>query len=254
MYTRPGSILILIFLISFQLRSQTHLGIKGGFSFPNLTDDSENIYSEDFNSIVAGSVSLSFEIEVSEKFSFQPEIMFGGRGGKREGLQPLPPDRIPSLLSALLPAGTVPYADIENRTLLSYIEIPLLGRLNFGQDIQFSLIGGPYIGFLVDANQKISGTSPLFLDPGGTTPIMLPPTNQPLVVALDANVNTVDAIKSSNFGFHTGLVLTKKINGGDSVFFDGRVTYGLSTVQEDNRFGESKVGSVTLSLGYASTL
>ena len=236
------------------VQAQSIIGVKGGIGFPNLSDDTDNIYTEDFSSITTFSFGMQIEIPISSTFSFQPELQFAGKGGKRNGLQPLPPDRIPSLLSDLLPSGLVPYANIDNRSVLNYLEIPLLARLNFGSTFQFSLFAGPSLGFLTGSKQEVSGNSPLFLDPGGSVPLTIPPSNTPLVLPFEADVDTTDDIKSFNFGIHAGLVLSYEYSEGNQVFLDGRLTYGTSAVQVDPQFGESKVGSLLLSLGFAQAM
>ena len=243
----------LVTVISY-VQAQTIIGVKGGIGFPNLSDDSDNIYTQDFSSITTYSFGIQFDIPVASSFSFQPELQFSGKGGQRDGLQPLPPDRIPSILSSLLPAGLVPYANINNRSVLNYLEIPLLAKLSFGSELQFAIFAGPSLGFLTGAKQAVEGNSPLFLDPNGTTPLALPPSNTPLVLPFQADVNTTDDLKSFNFGLHAGLAVSYEYSTGNSFFLDGRLTYGTGAVQRDPQFGESKVGSVLLSLGFEQAM
>ncbi len=232
----------------------TLIGVKGGLNIPNLSDNTDNIYSSNFSSISTLGIGFFLDFPVSGVLSIQTELMFAGRGGSRSGIQPLPPSRVPALLKSFLPAGAVPYAEFENKSILNYLEIPVLGKLNFGKEVQFSVYGGPYLGLLLNAKQTISGSSSLFLDPSKKQALSLPPNNAPLVLSLEADVNTEDELKSLNFGVHGGLILSKEIGTSQRMFLDTRVTYGLVPVQENKTFGESKVGSVSFSLGFAQLL
>ncbi|MFT4565461.1 MAG: hypothetical protein ACI9FN_000414 [Saprospiraceae bacterium] len=246
--------LIVCLIVSGMMMGQISFGVKGGINFPNLSDDSDNIYSSDFTSITTASFGILMDFPVSSTFSIQPELMMAGRGGKRNGLQPLPPGNIPSQLSALLPAGVVPYAEFDNRSTLDYIEIPVLMKLSFGSKFKISPYAGPYLGILVNAKQKTSGTSPLYLDPNKSIQVTNPLSGQPLTIDLTADIDTKNEINSSNFGVHGGVMFTKMTSDIDGFFLDARVTYGFSSLQRNAQLGETKIGSISISFGYMQSI
>jgi len=233
---------------------QISFGVKGGIAFPNLTDSGDNIYSSDFSSVTTAGFGFLVDFEVSSMFSIQPEFMMAGRGGQRNGLQLLPPSNIPSQLSAFLPAGVVPYAEINNRSTLDYIEIPVLMKLSFGSNFKISPYVGPYFGILVNAKQKVSGTSGLYLDPNKSVQVTNPLSGQPLTIDFNADANTKGDLNSTNFGVHGGVMLTKMTSDIDGFFLDGRVTYGFSSLQRNSQFGETKIGSLSISFGYMQSI
>ena len=240
-------------IFTIPILAQTSFGVKAGMSVPSLSDNSNNIYSSDFTSISSASLGMFVEFPISSSFSFQPELIYSVKGGQRNGLQPIPPSRIPSFLASLLPAGLVPYGSYDNKSTLNYLEIPLMLKFKTQSKTGISIEAGPYIGLLTSAQQKITGAGPIFLDASGTQPIVIPPSS-PLQVAYDSDVNTKKDIKSTNFGVQAGLTLYKRLASDVKIFLEGRAAYGFSKIQREKIFGETKVGSITFSLGFVQPL
>lgn len=225
------------------------IGVKGGISLPKLTADTDNIYSRDFKSFTAFEAGVFANYGFSELLSLQVELNYTIKGGERKGNQPVPAAQLPA--SIMLPPGSVVYADFENKSVLEYIEIPVLAKFTFGDDWKFFGNIGPYAGFLIGATQKTSGSSDLIADiPGvGDTPVFLP---EP--VSFDAETDVKDDIKNFNFGGIVGVGVIKNLGANSEVFFEARGTYGFIAIQEDETFGKSKIGSFVFSLGYAYKL
>ena len=238
---------------SVSMTGQKSFGVKAGLSVPNISTGSDNIFTQEFGSISAFGVGVFLNVPISGSFSFQPEFLFAVKGGKRNGLQPIPDTRVPAALSALLPSGLVPYATFDNKSLLNYIEIPLLLKYTSQGRKGISVFGGPYIGFIALAKQKIRGSSALYLDPGATQAVSLPGASAPLVLSFDQDVDIEDEIASSNFGVQGGLDLFTH-SGDTKIFLQGAFSLGFTKIQKDTRFGESQVGSVTFSLGFSQPL
>jgi len=202
---------------------------------PNLSSDSDNIFTQEFGSISALGIGFFINIPISSSFSFQPELLYAVKGGQRNGLQPIPDTRVPPALGAFLPEGLVPYARFDNKSVLNYIEIPLLLKYTTQGRKGISIFGGP------------------FLDPGGTQALMLPGSATPLEVDFSAIVDIDDEISSSNVGVQGGFdVFTH--SGDTKIFLQGAFSLGFATIQNDERFGESQVGSVTFSVGFSQPL
>ena len=98
-------------------------GAKGGLNFATISGDN----AKDFDLVTAFNFGVVSEIPISEKFSFQPEVMYSGQG----------------------------YSFNDNTVALSYLNIPLMGKYYVAKGL--SLEAGPQIGFLLAAkNEKIN--------------------------------------------------------------------------------------------------
>lgn len=273
-------LLIAIFLLSEVSFAQVKIGAKAGYSVGRITDNSDNIYTEDYKSTSGVDFGIMFEFPVSDLFSLQTEILYTQRGGDRTGMQPIPTaaledfgsvDQLNYMLS-LQGKGPVDdsnplYADFNNISELNYIEIPIMGKLGWGETWRFYVEAGPYIGFLVKASQNTSGTSLITLDAAGQDPLIVAnpnydpsnPSSGPLWVpvppqSFDAETDTKDELNTLNFGFHAGTGLIRKIADKHEVFVGFRGSWGAKSLQKDEVFGDSHVGGLIFSLGYMFTL
>jgi opacity protein-like surface antigen len=118
-----------IFLIVFAVLTfgfvnaqQTRFGIKGGL---NVTSFSGGNYY-DAKSLVGFQVGGFAEIKIIERLSIQPEVLFSTQGAKFDG-------------------GSL--GDFDDK--LNYINIPVLAKFYITK--QFTVEGGPQLGFLVSA-------------------------------------------------------------------------------------------------------
>lgn len=229
------------------------IGLKGGLSLPSLSDNSNNIYTEGFKSYVSFETGIFAEYGFSDLLSLQVEINYTIKGGKRSGLQPIPEAQLEGQLppDAPIPAGTVLYADFENKSALEYIEVPILAKFTFGTDWKFFGNFGPYAGFLIGATQKTSGNSAIYADIPGVQNIAVV-LEEP--VSFTAETDVSDSIKNFNFGAIAGVGIIKGVGSNSEILFEVRATYGFIPVQEDETFGESRIGSVVFSIGYAYKL
>ena len=239
--------------LPFNLDAQKRFGIKAGVSVPDLSSDSENIFTQDFGSISAMGIGIYLNVPISSTFSFQPEFLFAVKGGERNGLQPIPDTRLPSAFLALFPPGVTPYAEFSNKSVINYLEIPLLLKYTSPGRKGIAVFGGPFIGFVSGAKQLVSGNSPIFFDPAGTQALMLPGSSVPLDLDFNQDVNIEDEISSTNFGVNAGLDLFTH-SGDTKIFFQSALSLGFTKLQNDPRFGESSVGSVTFSLGFSQPI
>lgn len=95
-------------------------GAKAGLNFATITNDPED--ELDITSDVA--FGLLAEIPISEKFSFQPELMYSGQG--------------------------------SSAVILSYINVPLTGKYYIAKGLSIEV--GPQIGFLLSAENEDTDT------------------------------------------------------------------------------------------------
>jgi hypothetical protein len=245
--------------------SEVKIGAKVGYSLGNLSSRSENIYTEDFESITGIDFGFVFEFKLSELISMQTELNYTQRGGERNGLQPILSDELTDQLNMFFPFIGLPpitnenplYATYDSKSELSYIEVPALVKFGWGNNFRFSVAVGPYVSVLVNANQVTDGTSQFFLNSDGTNPVFLPgPDGLPPYTELPptpvgASTDIKDDLKTVNFGGTFAIGLSKNLNASSELFFDARASYGFNTIQINDQYGESSIGGVIFSLGYA---
>ena len=245
--------------------SEVKIGAKIGYSLGNLSSRSENIYTEDFESITGIDFGLVFEFKLSELISMQTELNYTQRGGERNGLQPILSDELSDQLNMFFPFIGMPpitsenplYATYNSKSELQYIEVPALVKFGWGDNFRFSVAVGPYVSVLIKANQVTEGTSQFFLNSDGTNPVFvpgpdgLPPYTELPPTSVGASTDIKDDLKTVNFGGIFAVGISKKLNESSELFFDARASYGFNTIQINDQYGESSIGGVIFSLGYA---
>lgn len=95
-------------------------GAKVGVNFSSINGDN----TAEIESVTAFNFGLTSEIPISEKFSFQPELMYSGKG----------------------------FSIGDEVVSLNYLDIPVMGKYYLSKG--FSLEAGPKIGFLLSAKQE----------------------------------------------------------------------------------------------------
>ena len=250
--------IIAAFPVVAQDDAENFIGVKGGVSIPQLSGGDDNILSRDFKSRVAPNFGAFFEAGVTSKFSIQTEVNFAGQGGKRTGVQPIT-QALPGLPP--LPPGQFLFANFENVAELNYLEVPVLAKYRFGNKDKTRVYvnGGVFYGRLLSAKTKTSGTSEIFVDEGGTTPLQIPiiiPNQPPMFqqvppVDFTATTDIENDVNKNNFGFTGGggVEIPHKKN---YFFIDARVYRGIVNIQRDTvANGASKTGNLVVSVGYA---
>jgi hypothetical protein len=243
------AIFIGIFLAacSFGFADGIKIGAHGGLSIPNIRGSETDLFSRGFKSRQGPYFGLSADIGLTRRFSLVVDLNYTSQGGLRTGMQPITMELPPGLP---LPPGTILYADFRNETILDYIEIPILGRLTFGDRIRFFIDAGPYVGFLVRARALTQGTSAFYLDEAGTMPIIIPPATDPPEFDLGADTDVKDSLKTMNLGLAGGGGLIYPLGPGELIF-EAHFQLGLTTIQKDiETSGKSQTGAIVISLGY----
>ncbi|MFT4645249.1 MAG: hypothetical protein ACI8RP_000671 [Urechidicola sp.] len=243
------------------------IGVKTGYSLGSLTAGTDNIYTENYESVSDVDFGLTFEFKLTQLISMQTEINYTRRGGKRSGLQPANVSELSEQLNMFFPFIGLPpitnenplYATFESESDLQYLEFPALVKFGWGDDFRFSAAIGPYVGILLKANQLTSGNSQFYLDSEGTTPVFVPgPSGQPYITlpsqSLDAETNIKDNIRVVNFGGILALGMSKKLDESSNIFIDARASYGFNAIQINDQYGESNIGGIIFSFGYAYKL
>ncbi len=229
---------------------EVHIGLKAGFSLPNLVGGSDQEITKDYRSRLAPNFGGFVDVQLHKNTSLQVEVDYAPQGGKRNGIQPVT-QTIPGLPA--LPPGNYYFANFNNTAKLDYIEVPVMlkYRVRKQKHVGFYVNGGPYMGFLMKATQVTSGTSSLFLDNRGQVPVLIGPNTPFPPIPFDAKTDVIDSLNRFNFGITGGGGITFK-QKRNYFFVDGRVAYGLTTLQKNTATdGKSRTGNLVISFGYA---
>lgn len=126
---------LIIFVFGFtnaQTKKETSFGIKGGLNIATWIGDVGNV-----NSKIGFHIGGFAEIKVSNKFSFQPELLYSTQGV--------------TFKNVLVNVGGIDYS-ADGKINLSYLNIPIL--VKYYAMKKFSLEAGPQIGFLTAAKTE----------------------------------------------------------------------------------------------------
>ena len=234
-----------VFFLSLQISSaQVRIGLQGGLSVPELSGGNNEI-SQGYTSRLAPNFGITAEFGVTDKFSIEPQINFDGQGGQRNGLQPITSTDLPQL-----PSGGYYYANFDNTSILNYIEVPVLAKYTFRLGgIGLDVNAGPYVGFLLNATQKTSGTSFIYSDKNGTVLTIsgFPVPPQPFA----ANSGVKGSISEVNAGLAGGVGVILPFTSRECFSLDLRGLYGLTDVQKYAQDGTSHTGNLIISVGYS---
>ena len=242
---------LLTFLYSAACLAQSPwIGVHGGLSIPDLGGGGGNQLSENYTSRLAANFGIQAQWPVCHRFSIQAELNFAGQGGQRNGMQPI--TNLPSAYQAAVPPGSYLYANFKNKAVLNYLELPILAKFTWGGSLQFYVDAGPYVGYLLHAAEKTSGTSTIYEDQQGD-----PLTVQGYPVPAQdftANTDITPSIKRFNAGVTGGIGLALPLDLRNKIFFDARFEYGLINIQKYSADGSNNTGNLLLSLGWSCPL
>lgn len=132
---------LLVLAFGFTYAQKAQFGIKGGLNSSNFSGDTEGV---DFKSRIGFNVGAFAAIELSEKITLQPEILFSTQGAEAQNGE--------AEYNGDFYTGDVKFN-------LSYINIPVMFKYYVAD--KFNLEAGPQIGFLTSAetSTKLDGFS-----------------------------------------------------------------------------------------------
>ncbi len=187
-------------------------GAKAGLNVSTLTGD-----VEDTNSLIGAHAGVFAEFKISDKFSFQPELLFSMQGAKEK-------------ISGTESLGGETYSFTEETKLkLSYINIPLMAKYYVAE--KFSLEAGPQIGFLMSAKGDYEYSETF----GGET------------FSESASEDVKDGFKGIDFGLNFGAAY----DFTDNLFAGVRYNLGLGDINDVEDFDGKINNSVfQVSIGY----
>ena len=127
--------LLLLFAMVFGLvnlnAQEVTFGVKAGVNFSDITGDDV----DSFKGLTALHVGVMAEIEFSEKFSFQPELMFSAQGSDYE--------------------DTFDGETYKGTVKTHFINVPLMAKYYVIEGL--SIEAGPQIGLLLSAKDEYEG-------------------------------------------------------------------------------------------------
>jgi hypothetical protein len=221
--------------------SKLTIGIFAGLNLPRLNSGNSNELSRDYTSRSGLAFGLTASLDLGSDFSLTANVMYSSEGGKRNGIQAFDA----STINPQVPAGVFFYADYNNESILNYAEIPVMLKYYFplNKSSRFFVDFGPYVGFLLSAKQKTSGSSIVYADRAKTQPVFAE-------VSFDASTDVSNSINPVNFGLTGGGGFAERFGNGE-IFMDVRGAYGLVVIQKNKEDGSSHNGNLLFDLGYA---
>ena len=232
--------------------SEFTLGAFGGLNIPKLTGGGGNPLTEGWSSRAGAAFGATFTWNMGQHIAWVADVCYSSEGGQRNGMQAFDG----SSLDPQIPVGTYLYADFKNKSILNYVEVPIMAQysISLNKSSKFYFDFGPYVGFILNAKQKTGGTSIVYADAAGTQPISIDPqTNQVVAVPFDANTDITNQINSVNFGLTGGIGIAHNIGFG-AISLNVRGAFGLTNIQKNSQDGKNQTGSLLIALGYSIPL
>jgi len=171
-----------------------NFGAKAGVNFATVTGDE----TDDFESKTGFHVGVVAEIMLSDKFSFQPELVYSSQGTKISE-------------SGTEDFGGITYQYEEEATRkLDYLNLPLMAKYYVSEGL--SIEAGPQIGFLINSEAEYEYSA----------------TYEGTTESESETEDLKDYTSSIDFGFNFGLGY--KLENG--LNFGARYNLGLSNIND----------------------
>lgn len=231
------------------------LGVRSGISIPNLSagGSENNPLNSGYSSRIGPDEAIFGEFHLSSRFSLEAMLEYSSQGGKKDGMQAFP---TPPQMASMFPGNQAPtylYANFKSEAKLNYLLVPILAKYNWklgsNSPLRLYVDAGPFAGFLLSAHQVTSGSSDIYLDPKGQTPLP-PPAPQPY--NFDNNNNIKDQLNTFNFGVSGNVGLAYHFGKSD-IFIEGGGNYGFLNIQKGTANGKNNTGAGTAAIGYGYT-
>lgn len=230
-----------------QVRAQSsfYLGIKGGLDIPKLQAGGNSPVSKGYSSILGPYFGVFADYSINKSWSIQPELNFSVQGGQKSGMQAIPGNQF----DPQIPAGTYFYANFKSKANLNYLELPILAKykISLGKEWKFIVDLGPYVGYLMNAKNITSGTSPVYMDSQETQPLV--PSHD-----FDSTSSITTDIHRFNWGVQGGVGLQYYTRHTGYFYLNVGGNYGFMNIQKYAEDGKNNTGAATVALGYALRL
>jgi hypothetical protein len=215
-------LLAAVFLLGWTAQAQVYLIPKGGITSSNVNFD-QDLANQKSNTGFVGGLGLSFPITSDNFVAIQPELLYIQKGYKAD-------------------VGEVGFVVANNRINYNYLELPLLLKVNFGEEAFKAFVNaGPSFGYALGGRSRADNRD-LKLKFGNNTS-----TNDVTYMNPD-NYNRLDI--GLQFGIGAGIAA-----GPGDLTLEARYGIGLTDFSnvsgQPDSFNKSKNRVIALMLGYA---
>ena len=170
-------------------------GVRGGMNLPNIMAGGNNTpLSEGYKSRLAAGWGIFTELQLNPDVSLRLGVEYSGLGGKKEGMQAMPTQRIITAVGSSLgimgmspeqelalgglmmwsAANPYYYANVNNTVKFDYVMIPVMAQFgkNIGQTPWRAYVNaGQFVSFFISGKQVAKGTSAMYADASGTNTV-----------------------------------------------------------------------------------
>jgi opacity protein-like surface antigen len=184
---------------SAQTRSTTEIGFNIGYNASNIYyshSDGSNDYKGGFNA------GISLEYYFSNNWGFKGKAIYDQKGWGNATLN--------------FADGTEYGATVH----LNYLTIPLMADCHFGRNRNWYLNFGPYVGFLLNANESVS------------------------------NTDLKDGFNSTDFGFAAGIGVKFPVSNKVKMFVEVDGQAGLTDIFKDNPYSSIQNTRSSINVGF----
>lgn len=136
---------IVLAWVAWAAMAQVQIGPKVGLNLSTLSNWGELEEGEEKPLLAGFNAGLAANMMISEHFSVAPEVLFSQKGLKYRAQQ--------TFVDA---TGTLDYTNTMAVTL-SYLEVPLLARVTFGNTFKGYVNIGPSVGYWLGGRYKAEG-------------------------------------------------------------------------------------------------
>jgi hypothetical protein len=203
----------IIILATCTLHAQdVKFGIRGGVNMANMSTVKSTPMSDGYSSRLAPAWGLFTELQLNPVISLRLGVEYSGLGGKKDGMQPLPTQRLITETGSGMGMGMTEqqqmalgalmygmpqynlnglpqyyYVNMESTTKFDYVMIPFLVQagLDLGQTPwRVYVNAGPTVSFFLSGKTVAGGSGKMYADDSGTVSLWhaLPPQVQSFVL------------------------------------------------------------------------
>lgn len=196
------SLAALMFL-SVGLCAQATFGIRAGVNIATQNYDTDGL-DVSFDSKIGLDIAVLVELGITEQFAIQPELHYIQKGYKVDDF----------------------FGFGEEATFtVNYLDLPILGKLTFGESVKFNALLGPSFGFALSGKTEVGDESE------------------------DLDFDEDDGYQRFELGLVIGAGVSLPMGDVSSIFFDVRYILGVSNLYDDVDDEDIKATNRGLNIG-----
>lgn len=192
-------LLILMILAATVSAQQLYIGAIGGVNFADLNLEDDRGEKQDISTRNGFGFGGVLEMHLGQNFYLQLEPMYLQKGGVLHQEPPNP-------------------EEIEFK--MSFVEIPLFLKIQFGEQIRPYIMGGPTVGFLLSSKLESEISGLLF------------------------KADLEDITGKVDFGVGVGAGVSVPLDNSN-IFLDGRYTLGLTNLNKGGTY-QARAGDIVV--------